>query len=187
MYNQTDTSESAAKGFSCILNCDRSLCNDNFETCGVYDTFPCDIVRAGFSVLHLNAGTGGLRKLNIVTLLQDFLLGEGSGVDVVVVGETWLKSDEVGCSVIPGFEFVSATRQTTQQGGGVGVFVRSGCAVISVVGVSSEGGHVQALRVHLKISDFEGHIIGVYSSNRIHEADMLDLLEGIIPNGCALP
>ena len=164
---------------------EESSARDNVRPCVACDELPNSF--SSLSVLHLNAGTGGLRKPGQLELLSDLLRGEGNSIDAVVVSELWLRSADFECYGIPDFCFVAAGRETGARGGGVGVFVRSNCSVLSSVSVSSTDGNVQVVKVRVRKMALEGCIIGMYSSNYCHSDTLLETLERVIPDGSNIP
>lgn len=141
---------------------------------------------SNFSALHLNAGTGGLRKSGQLETLADFLEDEGSGLDAVVVSETWLKKVDYGGFGIADFSFVGSGREDSRQGGGVGVYIRSQCVILETVTRSSGDGNVQAIRLLVRKPGFEGYVIGFYSAHFMFRDTLLDILEDIVPR-CRKP
>ena len=142
---------------------------------------------ASFSVLHLNAGTGGLAKSGQLELLEETLRGDGSKVDVVVVGELWLRSFDFSSYTLSDFTMVACGRETGARGGGVAVFVRSTFTFVPSAVFSSPDGYVQIARVHVRRGFFECCVLGLYSSNYSHCRTLLNELDGALSLNDSLP
>ena len=140
-----------------------------------------------FAVLHLNARTRSLRRSGLSETLRDFLATAGASLHAVVVSETWPEESDLGANDISGFTFVGVSRQTGRQGDDVGVYIRSGCEIVSHSAESSADGNVQAGRVHIRKRGFEGHVVGFYSSNFVHRSTLLDILENMLTFERRLP
>lgn len=144
-------------------------------------------VFSSFSAIHLNAGTRGLAKSGQLETLRDFLEDEGAGLDVVAVSETWLKLVDYASYGVSDFVFVGSGREGPTGGGGVGLYIRSTCSILSTEIGGSEDGNVQIVRAHVRKPGFEGYIVGVYSSSVAHRSSLLDLLEETLPRQDTLP
>lgn len=144
-------------------------------------------IYCGLAVMHLNAGTRGLKRQGTLEVLSDFLAGEGAVVDVVVVSESWLREADLCAYSIPGFNLLCANRDAGRHGGGVAAYVRSGCDVVSHTILCSGDGAVQALRLHIKNREFDGVLIGLYSCNFVHRATLMNILEDLLETRGAPP
>lgn len=157
----------------------------NISDCVNIDELPKSY--SSFSVLHLNAGSGGLGGLGKIEMLRDLLGEEAPDIDVAVVSETWLNSANMASFGVNDFEARYSNRDNGSRGGGVGCFVRSNCKIQSSSARSSPDGNVQAIRLRIKKVSFEGYVIGFYSSNFAHCEQLLSILEQLIPTDSPLP
>ena len=136
---------------------------ENISNCQNCDKIPRHF--RTFSVMHLNAGSGGLRKSGQFEQTENLLHGEDSDFDALAVSETWLSREDALCYNIPG----------------------STCTVLSSTCRSSPDGSVQIVCVRLRKLSLECCVIGLYSSSFVHHSALLDELEAVLPSCSSLP
>lgn len=109
-----------------------------------------------FRILQWNVR--GLNDLNKFDEVLEFLDSLRVQIDVIVLGETWLKNDNCSLINIHGFRSVFSCRESSS--GGLAVFVRSSIMFTTVENVSYEGFH--HIHVKLQINGTHIDVHGVY-------------------------
>lgn len=112
-------------------------------------------------------GMNDMQKFDNISLFLDSIK---IPIDVLVVGETWLKSDNCALYNIPGFKSVFSCR--TASAGGLAVYVQVGLVFNVLKNIETDGFHL----IHIEINKkgFRSEVIALYRPpsfdfNRFHD------------------
>lgn len=128
----------------------------------------------GFQLKVLQFNIRGMNNINKFDQLKEILQLYSGTVDVIVIGETWVRSDRQQLYNIDGFRKLFSCRPDSQ-GGGLGVYVRS---AISFDEMSNE--HVNGLHhVHIRLDVGESpiHIHAIYRPPSFDLATFFSILD----------
>lgn len=128
-------------------------------------------------ILQLNIrGMNTFEKIDAVKVLLDSYNG---CVDVLVIGETWLKSDRIQLFGLEGYNATFSCRNDSA-GGGLVVYVRKGISFVEMSNMHELGFHY--IHVCLKLKDSEFDVHAVYRPPSYHQSLFYDKMESICSN-----
>lgn len=132
---------------------------DNFY----YDSLDClnqnsNQLNRPFSFKILQLNIRGMNSLEKFDAVKEFLALYSGQIDMVVIGETWVKAERKSLFGIEGYRSIFSCREDTL-GGGLAVFVKSKFEFEEVACLHDEGMHHIHLRMKLDESDFDVHAI----------------------------
>lgn len=132
---------------------------DNFY----YDNLYClnknsQYINRPFSFKILQLNIRGMNRLDKFDAVKEFLSLYSGQIDIVVIGETWVKAERKSLFQIEGFKSIFSCREITV-GGGLAVFVKSKFEFEQVTCMHDEGLHHIHVRLKIQESDFNVHAV----------------------------
>lgn len=130
--------------------------------------------KSSFRILQLNVR--GMNELSKFDVIKETLQRYGEKVDVLVLGETWVKADRVCLYAIAGYRSVFSCRNDSH--GGLAVFVRNELQMDVCRNIVIEGFH----HIHCRFK-FEANAINLHAVYRPPSFDVrrfLHEIEGMI-------
>lgn len=118
-------------------------------------------------------GLNNLEKFDNVLLFLDSVK---VSIDVLVLGETWLKADNCPLYQIPNYDSVFSCRGTSS--GGLAVYVKKGLSFNVVQNMSTEGMHL--IHTEVKMNGRLYDVVGVYRPPSFDFTKFHDELENIL-------
>lgn len=100
-------------------------------------------------------GINNMQKFDNILLFLDNMKGL---VDILVVGETWLKQDNCTLFRINNYEAIFSCRDTSS--GGLAVYIKKGLSFNIIKNISVDGLHL--IHIKIKMNGISYDVVGVY-------------------------
>lgn len=119
----------------------------------------------------------GMNCLDKFERIEEFLTLYRGNIDIVVIGETWIREDHKQLYQIDGYRSIFSCRPDAI-GGGLAMYVRSSITFDEIENHHESGYHHIHIRINMSGSPFNVH--GVYRPPSFHSTAFLSKLEAII-------
>lgn len=118
----------------------------------------------------------GMNEPEKLDYVRELLTMYPHKIDVVVIGETWIKEDRIQCSQIVGYRSIFSCRPESQ-GGGLAVFIREPIVYEIVSNTHNQGLH--HIHIHLD-AGAEFHLHAVYRPPSFSCSAFLEKFEAVL-------
>lgn len=125
----------------------------------------------------------GMNDLNKFDNISLFLDSVKVPIDIFVVGETWLKSNNCGLYNIPGYSSVFSCRNSSS--GGLAVYVKIGLSFKVLKNIETDGFHL--IHVEIERNGFHCEVVGVYRPPSFDFNQFHDEIENILSAQTSYP
>lgn len=131
--------------------------------------------RYKLKVLQLNIR--GMNQLSKLDRIKEVLSTFSGNIDVLVIGETWVKENRIGIYSISGYSSIFSCRDDAQ-GGGLVIYVRESIAYKEISNEHCNGFH--HLQIHLDVAGSPFFLHAVYRPPSYNMHDFFSKLETML-------
>lgn len=119
----------------------------------------------------------GMNEPDKLDYIKELLTMYPKNIDVVVIGETWVKEEKVQCFQIDGYRSIFSCRPEFR-GGGLAVFIREPILYETISNAHDQGLH--HIHVRLDVVGSEFHIHAVYRPPSFSSTEYLEKLDSLL-------